>query len=322
MRRKIAEVVGIDEEKCLLCNKCIKVCPVDCNIAEYGKKVHIKNDECIGCGQCIEVCSHRARYIIDDMSEFIKNIANNDKMVAIIAPAVVAQFPKQYLKINDWLKSVGVKACFDVSFGAELTVKSYIEYIRKEKPKCVIAQPCPAIVTYIQIYRPELLKYLAPVDSPMMHTIKMIKKYYPKYSNAKFVVISPCIAKKHEFEEVGVTAYNVTMINLQKYFDKNKIDITSYHDVDYDNPSAERAVLFSTPGGLLRTIQRTIPEAGEFTRKIEGVHEVYPYLDNLEKAIKSNVAPVLIDILNCSMGCNGGTGTNHKHGACDLLIIL
>ena len=54
---------------------------------------------------------------------------------------------------------------FDVSFGAELTVKSYLEYIRARHPEMVISQPCPAIVTFVEIYMPELLPYLAPADS-------------------------------------------------------------------------------------------------------------------------------------------------------------
>jgi hypothetical protein len=39
-----------------------------------------------------------------------------------------------YLNPNAYLKSRGVKAVFDVSFGAELTVYSYIKYIDERKP--------------------------------------------------------------------------------------------------------------------------------------------------------------------------------------------
>jgi len=31
---------------------------------------------------------------------------------------------------NGWLKSIGVEAVFDVGFGAELTTKSYVEYLQ------------------------------------------------------------------------------------------------------------------------------------------------------------------------------------------------
>jgi methyl-accepting chemotaxis protein len=237
-------------------------------------------------------------------------LRNREKIVAVIAPAIAAEFPETYMNFNGWLKSIGISALFDVSFGAELTVKSYLEHIAVNKPKAVISQPCPAIVTYIEIFHPELLKYLAPADSPMMHTIKMIKEYYPHFSGHKVLIVSPCIAKKREFEEVGLGNYNVTMKKLKEYLSNEKINLLNYPKTDFDNDPAERAVLFSTPGGLLRTVQREFPAITNAARKIEGPSTIYHYLSNLEKDINKGIAPLLIDCLNCEHGCNGGTGTS------------
>jgi iron only hydrogenase large subunit-like protein len=118
---------------------------------------------------------------------FLNYIKFNKDVVAIAAPAVAANFPDLYLNLNGWLKSLGVAAVFDVSFGAELTIKSYLEHQKENNPKAIIAQPCPAIVTYIEIYRPELVKYLAPADSPMLHTIKMIKNTIHNSSTIKLL---------------------------------------------------------------------------------------------------------------------------------------
>jgi iron only hydrogenase large subunit-like protein len=69
-------------------------------------------------------------------------------MFAIVAPAVAARYDENRLRFNGWLKSLGVQAIFDVAFGAELTVQSYLHHIKTNKPPFVIAQPCPAIVSY------------------------------------------------------------------------------------------------------------------------------------------------------------------------------
>lgn len=307
--KKLAKVVGIYEEKCKNCHVCISVCPVKlCNIGT-GETVNLDENKCIGCGECIKKCPHDARYGIDDFQEFIDNTNKKEKIVAIVAPAIAANFPDTFLNINGWLKSLGVKAVFDVSFGAELTVKSYLDYIKKENPVAVIAQPCPAIVTKIEMEHPELLKYLAPADSPMMHTMKMIKEFYPEYRDYKIAILSPCYAKKREFEEVGIGDYNVTFKSLKDYFDKKNIRLNSYERVEYDNVAAERAVQFSTPGGLLKTAMREMPGIENVTRKIEGTEIVYEYLEHLNKDIVSKKAPLLIDCLNCASGCNGGAGT-------------
>jgi hypothetical protein len=238
-------------------------------------------------------------------------------IIAIVAPAAAASFEGKYLELNGFLKSLGVQAVFDVSFGAELTVKSYVNYIKKKNPLTVIAQPCPTLVSFIELYRPELIPYLAPADSPMMHTMKMIKRYYPRYKNHKIAAISPCYSKRREFDAVGMGDYNVAFKSISRSLESTGARIDSYPAADYDNPPAERAVLFSSPGGLMRTVQRYDKDITSHTRKIEGVPEVYHYFAYLSESIKKGTAPVykLIDCLNCGMGCNGGpaTGNRGKH---------
>lgn len=309
--KKLSPVIRINKDRCINCNVCIRVCPVRyCNDGSSGHHIDLNHNLCIGCGSCIKHCSHGAREIIDDIDSFLADLRRGVKMIAIVAPAIAANFPERYFQFNTWLRSIGVQAVFDVSFGAELTVKSYLEYIKSKNPELVIAQPCPAIVTYIQIYRPELIPYLAPAHSPMLHTIQMIRTYYKQYMNHKVAVISPCIAKKREFDETKLGDYNVTMINLDKYLSDQKINLDRLEPTDYDNPEPERAVLFSTPGGLMRTAMREVVGIGENIRKIEGPG-VYHYLDHLDAARKEKINPLLIDCLNCELGCNGGTGTKH-----------
>jgi iron only hydrogenase large subunit-like protein len=308
----LTPVINVDKSKCVNCHQCITVCPVKyCNNAS-DETISINENLCIGCGACIKACTHDARSGIDDSVRFFDDLTKGIPIIAVVAPAIASVFPGQYLQLNTWLKSIGVKACFDVSFGAELTVKSYLEYVRQNNPKTIIAQPCPALVTFIEIYHPELLKYLAPADSPMMHTMKMVRTFYSEYNNAKFVIISPCFAKKREFDEVGTGDYNVTMISLKRYLKEHSIELNRFEKSDFDNPPSERAVLFSTPGGLLRTAQRWNPDLTQVSRKIEGPHVVYEYFEKLATQIEKGHAPLLIDCLNCDLGCNGGPGTDNQ----------
>ncbi|MFC2137166.1 PAS domain S-box protein [Bacteroidota bacterium] len=310
-RISLPEVIEVDKEKCVNCHACISACPVKyCNDGS-SDYVKVNPNMCIACGNCLAVCTHNARIYIDDFPQFIEEIENKEKMVAIVAPSIAANFPNQYLNFNGWLKSLGIEAIFDVSFGAELTVKSYVKHL-KNNPEAIIAQPCPAIVTYIELYKPELIKHLAPVDSPMLHSIKMIKKYYPKYKDYKVAVISPCIAKKREFDETGLGEFNVSYLSISNYFEKNNIKLNKYPEVDFDNPPAERAVLFSSPGGLLQTAERWDPGMREKTRKIEGMPNIYEYIDKLPEVIENKKSPLLIDCLNCEFGCNAGPLTISK----------
>ena len=313
----LAPVIHVEKDKCVNCHACITACPVKfCNDGT-GNVVTVNHDMCIGCGACIIACHHDARSGIDDLEQFLHDVKQGVKMVAIVAPAVASSYPDDYLRFNGWLKSLGIAAVFDVSFGAELTVKSYLEYIKRNQPKCVIAQPCPAIVTYIEVYKPELLQYLAPAGSPMQCMMAAVREYYPQYRNHKIVAISPCIAKRREFDALGLGDYNITLSHLEEYFEEKHISLQSFQAEDYDSPPAERAVLFSTPGGLLQTAMRYVPGIAKRTRRIEGPHTVYHYLDALPEMIQRGMNPLMIDCLNCELGCNGGTGTTCQHKPLD-----
>ena len=310
---KYRSVISVDKEKCVNCQRCIAVCPV--KMCNNGSGDYVAFDEklCIGCGSCIEACTHGARKGIDDAELFFDSLKKGEKIVAIVAPAAIVSFRGKDLELNGFLKSLGVEAVFDVSFGAELTTKSYVEYIKNKNPDCVISQPCPALVSFIETYRPELIKYLAPADSPMLHCAKMIKEFYTKYTGYKIAAISPCYAKRREFDETGICDYNVTMRSIQSYMEEKNIRIDSFPKVEYENPAAERGVLYSTPGGLMRTAERFVPSISEKTRKIEGNPKVFHYLAKFSEANK-NKKPcfTLIDCLNCENGCNEGAGTTNK----------
>jgi len=316
---KLKPVIGIDKDKCVNCHQCIAVCPVKFCIDGSGDTVDIRHEACIGCGSCIDACTHKARFRIDEFDAFMEALGRGEKMLAIVAPSAAATFEGRIEKLNGWLKSIGVGAFFDVSAGAELTVKSYVEHIKANSPSLVIAQPCPVIVNYVELYRPELLSSLAPAHSPMLHTIAMIRAFFPAYDGMKIAVISPCLAKTREFQATGMGDYNVTFASIEAWLEQKGINLGDFAEVGFTPPLPERAVLFSTPGGLKETLLREAPETEPRVRKIEGPNAVYPYLAGLGESIAKGVQPLVVDCLNCEKGCNGGTGTTRRETPADIL---
>lgn len=315
MSDNLRTVIKVDAETCINCRRCIAVCPVKFSNDASGDHVEVINELCVGCGACISACPTGARYGVDDSENFFEALKKKEPIVAIVAPAVATCFDTNYLSFNAWLASMGVSAIFDVSFGAELTVKSYVEYLKKNKPKALLAQPCPALVSYVELCYPDLIQYLAPADSPMAHTMKMIRRYFPQFSNHKIAVISPCYAKRREFDAVGLGDYNVSIVAIEKYILDHDIQINKYPPREFDGPKAERAVLFSMPGGLMRTVARELPKSLLKIRKVEGVPEVYEYFSSLDETLKkgTNITYKVIDCLSCRLGCNGGSATSNRH---------
>ncbi len=53
--RKAAYAMRINEETCISCGKCKKICP-SVAIAKEGKKYSITKNECLVCRECVDVC--------------------------------------------------------------------------------------------------------------------------------------------------------------------------------------------------------------------------------------------------------------------------
>ena len=92
--RKLAEIIEVSKEKCVNCHQCIAVCPVKmCNDGS-GEYVTINSNMCIGCGNCIKACTHNARIGIDDFAKFVNDLRQGQRLVAVVAPAIAANFQK------------------------------------------------------------------------------------------------------------------------------------------------------------------------------------------------------------------------------------
>jgi len=50
----------VDQEKCVGCEECVDVCPVEVFEMKDGKSVVVEPDECVDCESCIEACEEDA----------------------------------------------------------------------------------------------------------------------------------------------------------------------------------------------------------------------------------------------------------------------
>ena len=300
------------EELCAGCNKCIAKCPTKANVAyelNGENKVRVDQERCIHCGECLDVCDHKARDFTDDTERFFAELKQGTSISVIAAPAVRFNFGN-YKRLFGYLKSLGVKVIYDVSFGADITTWAYLKAIREQQLRSVIAQPCPAIVNYVQKFRPELINSLAPIHSPMMCTAVYLKQY--KNVHDKLAFLSPCIGKIDEIHEKNTNSlvhYNVTYAKLEQYLERNGINLANYQEADFEDAGCGLGLTFSRPGGLRENVEFHVKDA--WIRQIEGPGHVYHYLDEYARRDRQGKpVPLLVDVLNCLCGCNIGTGTN------------
>ncbi|MBU7007962.1 [Fe-Fe] hydrogenase large subunit C-terminal domain-containing protein [Phosphitispora fastidiosa] len=316
----LPEIISLDKDKCQHCLACLLVCPVKlCNVVEPDG-ISVNPDLCIGCGECIRACrekGHNARSGIDDFPEFLQDSQAGVPLGVLVAPAAAVNYDGLLPRLITSLRELGVKYVFDVSFGAEIAAYQYLKLVKSGTQTPLIAQPCPAVVSCIEIYHTDLIPYLAPTDSPALAAAKWVKSQ-SMYRNLKLAFLGPCFAKRREVHDPntrGIVSYNITYQSLDKYFNEQGISLENLEPSGFDSPEAERAVVFSQPGGLTETFRRFgVPFKKADVPRIEGPQEVYlNYLPELENDIRDGRAPLLVDILNCQHGCNIGPAVTHRH---------
>lgn len=222
-------------------------------------------------------------------------------MVAMMAPSFVVVF--EYPEIIGMLKKIGFKRVVEVSRGAEETNKQLLALMKLHPDRKYITSPCPTVVRVVRNKFPNLIKYLAPIDSPMVATAKICDK---KWKNYKKVFIGPCMLKKLESKEdhPELDILAITYKDLQDIFrmEKNRAGFfEKFADFDI---KARGTRLYPISGGLAQS-------SGIIKKLTDPQYDVVsgPALveKNLQEFLNKPELKIL-DILNCEGGCINGPG--------------
>jgi len=154
-----------------------------------------------------------------EAKQLIDLIDKKEKLVAMLAPSFVVVF--EPMQVIGMLKRIGFKYVIEVARGAEETNKQLLALMKLHPDKRYITNPCPTVVRTIRNRFPQLIGYLAPIDSPMVATAKITAKKYPGF---KKVFIGPCALKKLEAKEdypeldiLSITYNKKVVVNLMNW---------------------------------------------------------------------------------------------------------
>jgi nitrogen-specific signal transduction histidine kinase/NAD-dependent dihydropyrimidine dehydrogenase PreA subunit len=246
-------IVFTDREKCKGCYACIRACPCKAIKVEEGL-AQVMKERCIVCGTCLQVCVPKAKQVESDIGVVWQLLTQNPNVIAVLS----SSFPAALLKYSAGqlvaaLKKLGFSEVMEDSFGAELVSREYARLISKDKGKPLLSSNCPAVVTYIEKYHPQLVGNLAPIVSPMIAMGRIIKwQYNPE---AKVVFIGPCVAKKAESRDEMVARVIdavLTFAELKEMFAAKGITPETEGEESFSGPKPDLGRLFPLSKGLLR----------------------------------------------------------------------
>ncbi|MBQ7581291.1 MAG: iron hydrogenase small subunit [Lachnospiraceae bacterium] len=269
-----------DNNKCILCRRCVAACEKTQGIGviganERGFKTYIgsvfdfdlADTSCVSCGQCIAACPTGALYEKDNTDEVFAAIADPDKYVVVqTAPAVRAAIAEEFGnpigtsgegQMIAALRRLGFDKVFDTNFGADLTImeeaNELIERVQNGGVLPMITSCSPGWVKYCEHYYPDLLDHLSSCKSPQQMFGAITKSYFAEkmgIDKEKIVMVSimPCTAKKFEIgrddqDANGLPDVDIALTTreLARMIKKAGIRFNDLPAEDYDHPLGDHS---------------------------------------------------------------------------------
>ncbi len=267
-----------DQNKCILCGRCVSVCRNVQGtgvIGFVGRGIEtvvstpfdqsLSDVACINCGQCIKVCPVGALREKDDRDKVWDALEDNDMHVVVqTAPAVRVALGEEFGmpvgtnvegKMVAALRRLGFDKVFDTDFAADLTIieegTELLNRIKNGGKLPMITSCSPGWIKYCEHYQSDFLDNLSSCKSPHQMLGALTKSYYAEKAgidSKKIFVVSvmPCTAKKYESarEELSVDGLKdvdavITTRELAKMIKEARIDFKSLEDRKFDKIMGE-----------------------------------------------------------------------------------
>ena len=203
----------IDQSLCVKCGRCVATCPYNAIVRverpcanacgmdaihsdKYGR-AEIDYNKCVSCGMCLVNCPFGAIVDKGQIFQLIQSIKRGDRVIAIVAPAFVNQFPGVTpAKLREAMKMLGFAGISEVAIGADLCTideaKDFMEEVPAKHP-FMGTSCCPAWSVMAKKLFPEYADCISMTMTPMVLTARLIKK---DDKDARICFIGPCAAKK------------------------------------------------------------------------------------------------------------------------------
>ncbi|MDE7363789.1 MAG: [FeFe] hydrogenase, group A [Ruminococcus sp.] len=264
-----------DNNKCILCRRCVAVCSKTQGIGviganERGFKTFIGSafdmglgeTSCVSCGQCIAVCPVGAIAEKDYIKDVLAAIADPEKVVLVqTAPAVRAGLGECFGmpigtnaegKMVAALRRLGFDKVFDTDFAADLTImeeaNEFLDRVKNGGKLPLITSCSPGWVKFCEHYFPDMIDNLSSCKSPQQMFGATAKTYYAEKmgidpKNIVMVSIMPCTAKKFEIGREDQSAagvpdvdYALTTRELGRMIERAGINFLALEDEKFDEP--------------------------------------------------------------------------------------
>lgn len=327
----------IDSEKCKNCKQCIPVCPYNaivqvrvpcedsCPVNAINKDENglakIDFNKCISCGKCVSACPFGAVHEKSQIIDILKNIKTGKKVIAMIAPSAVGQFPGNIYQLKTAIIKAGFSDVYEVAQGADITAKHEAQDFKERTQtgdSFMTTSCCAGYNQFIKKHFSEIKPYVSETRTPLYYTAEIVKKENPE---AITVFVSPCVAKRKEGMEEPKVNYVMNFEELGALLIAKKIDVIDCEESRFKVEGSKEGRNFALTTGVARAVKAASNNDPSICPcYINGLNK--ETIKELKKHVKDNACPNgnLIEVMCCEGGCIGGNAAiNSKKTATKIL---
>ena len=160
-KTEIRAAIEVQQDICIGCSHCIKVCPTEALRVINGKAT-LYDDWCVDCGKCYRVCPTRAIRVVEDD---LRRIFKYNKRILLIPSVFYAQFDGivPIPMVNQILSDIGFTEICLVEQGVDTLIDEINQYIQTAEEKPIISSFCPSVIRLIQVRFPSLVDRIAQI---------------------------------------------------------------------------------------------------------------------------------------------------------------
>lgn len=299
-------------DNCKDCYSCLRNCPVKAIKFENDKAIIIE-ENCILCGRCVNVCPYDAKNVRSSIKQVRKLLEAHPKHIVLsVAPSFISNFDvNSFASFKEACLRLGFAHVEETAIGAKMVSEEYIKLMNENKVNAIISTACPAANDYVRMNYPDAIKYLAPVVSPMVAHAKRIKETYGE--DYKVVFVGPCIAKKKEATLSGIIDEVLTFEEIDSMFKDSNIE---FKDIQEDGEDNLVTRLYPINRGIIKTFTKSVETEYDYI-SIDGGDEIDDILENI-----NSFDHVFIEMNMCKGGCiNGPCKTSKRTMMKDNTIV-
>ncbi|MCL2144445.1 MAG: NADH-dependent [FeFe] hydrogenase, group A6 [Endomicrobia bacterium] len=267
--------IANNQEKCVLCGRCVRVCSEvqNMNAIDFaGRGINtkvspafgqsFKDSVCSTCGQCVNVCPTATLMEHGYIEEAFAVLNDKSKIkIAQIAPSVRVAIG-EYFGIKpgkNWeketaaaLRKLGFDYVFDTQFAADLTIveeaSEFLERLKTGGVFPMITSCSSAWMKAMEQFYPDLIPNVSTCRSPMSMLSSVTKTYFAEKigadpKNMVNIAFMCCVAKKYEAQRpelmidgMQMTDYALTTRELGWMLKSAGINLTELKGEEFDSP--------------------------------------------------------------------------------------